>query len=85
MKRIAAAATLLTLLALPVHADEACTEERAEALTEELLTMLNEDPDAAQRIDSHMEAVEQEYGGEPPEDKVCEALQKVIDRAKADK
>jgi len=82
MKRIALAALVaaFALPALPVLADDACTEEKAEALSQELFAMLDADPDKAPAVQNAIEEVEAEYGGEPNEAQVCDALQKVIDK-----
>ena len=79
MKRIAAA-LILTAFALPAHAAEECTEADAEKLSEEVIAFIQKNPDSAQKIEGIMAEIEKEYGGEPSQEQVCEALDKLLKR-----
>ena len=82
MKRLAIAAAMVTF-AFPVLADT-CNDEKAEALSQEVFVLIDKDASKADQIEGYMDEIEKEYGGEPSEAQVCEALQKLIDRIKAD-
>lgn len=59
-------------------AAEACTEEKIAELGATLEAFVTDNPDLAEQGESIFADVEKKYGGEPPEDKVCEALGEVI-------
>lgn len=61
-----------------------CTEEAAEEKSQELFEIVQADPSKAEDLEAAILQVEEEYGGEPDESEVCEALQKVIDLISAE-
>lgn len=83
MKRLAVFA-LAAALAFPVLADETCTKDKAEALSNELLKMIEDNPSLAVEMERHITEIEKEYGGEPTEAQTCEALGKLMTRMKSD-
>ena len=83
MKKILFAA-VVAAFAMPAMAAEECTEAKAEELSQKLFAMIDADESKASSVERHMDEIEKEYGGEPSEAQVCEALQKLIDRVKAD-
>ncbi|MEM7746122.1 MAG: hypothetical protein AAF409_20700 [Pseudomonadota bacterium] len=83
MKRLFIAAAAALLLAGPALAQE-CTEEIANAKSEELFKLLDADPSKGENMDRWVEEVEAEYGGrEPTPAETCEALEKLIAKVEA--
>lgn len=56
-----------------------CTNERLEALTGEMLEVMNEHPNAVDHLEEETARIEQEYGGEPSDAEACEAFEKLIE------
>ena len=86
MKKLMTASAALALMiasASPVLSADECTEEAAQERQEKLMAFMGENPDKAPQVMEIIEGVETEYGGEPNEDQVCEALDKVLERAEA--
>ncbi len=79
MKRIAAA-LILTVFAFPAYAANECTEADAEKLSQKVIAFIEENPGSAQKIEGIMSEIEKEYGGEPSEEQVCDALGKLLER-----
>lgn len=83
MVRLTAIA-LAAAVAWPALAAEECTDDKAEALSNELFKMIEDRPGLAEKMERHVVEIEKEYGGEPSEAETCEALRKLIARMKAD-
>lgn len=83
MRRLAAVA-LIAAFTVPALAAEECTEEKAEALSNELFKTIEDNPGLAEKLEHHIAEVEKEYGGEPSEEQTCEALRKLMARMKTD-
>ncbi len=64
-------------------AGDACTEEMLEERQAALMAFMSENPDKAEAVMGLIEEVEKDYGGEPPEDKQCEAMDRLLEGAKA--
>ncbi len=78
-----AAFTIMMAMTPPAVAQEVCTEEGAGERQEKLMAFMGENPDKAPQVLEIIKGVETEYGGEPNEDQVCEAIDKVLERAEA--
>ena len=65
-------------MAQPAMADQDCTPERMEALSGEMLDVMNKHPGSADHLDEETAKIEAEYGGPPTDAQTCEAFEKLI-------
>ncbi len=63
---------------VPALAADECTEERAKALSDQIFGMIDKDPSLGEKLDGYVAEVEKDYGGEPSEAQICEALEKLV-------
>ena len=64
-------------------AEGECTDEMLEAKQGELFAYLQANPEKGEKFESAVAEVEEEYGGEPPREKQCEAMDKLMAAVKA--
>lgn len=83
MRRLAIASVAALMFAAPAMAAE-CTADLEDAKTKELIALVGDDEAKADKLDGYIEKVHAEYGGEPSDEKACEALDKLIAMMKAD-
>lgn len=77
-KLTAGGAILVAALTLPASAADECTSEMIEVKGKKLDELVLKNPRLAERVPEVAAEVEKEYGGEPPEEKRCEAMDKLI-------
>ena len=82
MRNFAIAAFAALMFASPAIAAD-CTADLEDAKTKELIALVGDDEAKADRLDGYIEKVHAEYGGEPSDEKACEALDKLIAMMKA--
>ncbi len=64
-------------------ADGECTEAQLEAKQDQLFEFMSANEDKEAEFEEALKAVEAKYGGEPPREKQCEAMDKLLERVKA--
>lgn len=64
-------------------ADGECTDEMLEAKQGELFAYLQANPEKGEKLETVVAEVEKEYGGEPPREQQCEAMDKLMAAVKA--
>lgn len=64
-------------------AEGECTDEMLEAKQNEFGAYLQANPEKGEKVEAAVAQVEEEYGGEPPRERQCEALDKLIETIKA--
>lgn len=78
-KLVLAGASALALLSTPLLAQD-CTEEAAEAKSQELFAMIEADPSKAEKLDAYIAEVEAHFGGEPTPEQTCDAMDMLIEK-----
>ncbi len=82
MKTILIAA-VVACLTFPAAAQE-CTEEKVDALAQELGTLMAEKGTTDEQLADYAAEVEAHYGGEPTDAQTCEAIGMLIERVAKD-
>lgn len=59
-----------------------CTDADLEKKQEELGAWLQANPDKAEKVGEAVAIVEKKYGGEPPREKQCDALDELMEEVK---
>lgn len=87
MQKLKFAGALIIALGLSAGSAVAagCSEADFEAKQKELMEHIKANPGKASKIEGLAKEVEKEYGGEPPVDKRCEAMDKLTAKVKAAK
>ena len=83
MKRLAVL-VLVAGMCGPAYAAEECTEAKADALSDDLFKLVENNPGLVETMQHHIGEIEKEYGGEPPVAETCAALRKLMVRIQAE-
>jgi len=87
MRKIMMAGTALVALTLgagaAMAANGVCTDDLFEAKQGDLMAYIGENPAKAAKLEDVAAEVEKDYGGDPPEEKRCEAMDKLQTLLKA--
>lgn len=79
-----ASALILALAVTPaVAADTTCTDAMLQERQDALMAFMQANEDKAPQIMKIIAKIEAEHGGEPPRDKRCAAMDRVLKEAKA--
>ncbi len=76
-------AAVIAAFAFPAAAQE-CTEAEANALAQELATLIEQKGISDEQIEKHIAEVEAHYGGEPSQAQTCEAISMLADLVASD-
>ena len=83
-KWIAAGVVAAALSAGPAYAaDDDCTDDALTARQEALGAYLQEHPEKVDMMGDAVAKVEEKYGGEPPREKQCQAIDELLEEVKA--
>ncbi len=82
VKLIAAGSVAILMTAGTAAAAEECTDEMLEERQEAFGAYLEAHPDKAETVGDAVAIVEKKYGGEPPRDKQCEAMDQLLEEIK---
>lgn len=83
MKHLLTTATIIAFLGTGAAFADDCSDEDVADRREIVIAFLDENPEKEPEFSALAASVEAEYGGEPPREKLCEAMDKVIAGLKA--
>lgn len=82
VKWIAAGSVAMMMSAGAAMAADECTDAMLEERQEALGAYLKDNPEKAEKIGDAVATVEKKYGGEPPREKQCQALDELMEEVK---
>ena len=82
VKWMAAASVAVVMSAGSALAAEECTDAMLQEKQEALGTWLQANQDKAEKVGEAVATVEKKYGGEPPREKQCDALDELMEEVK---
>lgn len=82
VKWIAAGSVAMMMNAGAAFAAEKCTDAMLEERQEALVAYLKDNPEKAEKMQDAVKTVEAKYGGEPPRDQQCKAMDELMEEVK---
>ena len=78
IKHLLAAAATFAILGTGAAVANYCSDEDVAERREKVIAFLDQNPEKEPEFSALAANIEAEYGGEPPREKLCEAMDKVI-------